>query len=359
MMLWVMPRGSECANRDQYFSEPHVSFRPDGVFVHKRADGSFPIHGPKEYKGRRVPWKEVLFPVELKKDSLETQSEQPRPILPRQRAMTDDQQQDALGKHQELNAREQLASYALEVLSSNPLKRSTMGMLVFGGRVEVWHFDRLGCLGSESIALNLEAHFQLFVKMVVHIVKSSAETLGFEPSFKYDASWPHSLDICTLPLFVGEDGAPGEPIVTIASDKPLHRSRCLSGRGTSVLLVRLGQSFDPFVMKIGWQASERMSEADFYKMAAGVEGLPDIKCSDTIVQSLREGVRGDLEKALPHDRKLPMDRSLRVLIMTEIYYPLTEAIHSKSLLDDPEMLLNVMKSLLSGELLETDIFYIG
>ena len=96
-------------------------------------------------------------------------------------------------------------------------------------------------------------------------------------------------------------------------------------------------------------------------MAAGVEGLPDIRCSGTIVQSLREGVRRRLEEVLPlkPDRILPVDRSLRVLIMTEIYYPLTEAIHSKSLLDDPEMLLNVMKSLLSGELLETDIVYIG
>ncbi len=93
-----------------------------------------------------------------------------------------------------------------------------------------------------------------------------------------------------------------------------------------------------------------MSEADFYKRAAGVEGLPDIRCSGTIVQSLREGVRRRLEEVLPwkHDRKLPVDRSLRVLIMTERYYPLTKAIKSKSLLDDPKMLLDVMKSVLSG-----------
>ncbi len=79
-------------------------------------------------------------------------------------------------------------------------------------------------------------------------------------------------------------------------------------------------------------------------MAAGVEGLPDIRCSGTIVQSLREGVRRRLDEVLPlkPDRILPVDRSLKVLIMTERYYPLTAAIDSKSLLGDPKMLLGVI-----------------
>ena len=289
--------------------------------------------------------------------------------------MTSDQLQHRLSsieKPLRLNSREQVASYALETLSANPLKRSTMGMVLLGDRLEVWHFDRLGCLGSDTITLNQEPHFQLFVKLVVYIVNSSAETLGFEPSFGYGDSWPHSLDNCTLEI-PGENGATGRPtIATIASDEPLHLSRCLSGRGTSVLPVKLEQGGSTLVMKIGWQDSARMSEADFYKMAAGVEGLPDIKCSGTIVPSLREGVRERLEKALPSisdsepdkkpnkkpnkrldkkPNKKPNekpDRSLRVLIMTERYYPLTEAIDSKSPLDDPKMLLDMMKSVLSG-----------
>ena len=274
----------------------------------------------------------------------------PRPILPHQ---SDDQLQDrlnAIEKHRKLNPREQVASYALEILSSNPLKRSTMGMVVLGDRLEIWYFDSLGCLGSETLHLNQEVHFELFVKAVALIITSPAETLGFEPSFKHATSWLHSPDVRTLRIPVGENGAAGAPIIaTIASDEPLHLSRCLSGRGTSVLPVRLEQSVDTFIMKIGWQVSTRMSEADFYKLAAGVEGLPDIRCSGTISDSLRTGVRR-LEEALPSkpNRILPVDRSLRVLIMTERYYPLTEAVDSKSLFDDPKILLAVMKSLLSS-----------
>ncbi len=311
-----------------------------------------------------MKWNEILFPVEvklspgMKRGNNEARSKQRksphRPILPRQFAMTSDQLQHELNsteKHHKLNPREQVGSYALEILSSNPLKRSTMGMVVLGDRLEIWYFDRLGCLGSETLALNQGAHFELFVQAMALIITSSAETLGFEPSFKYGASWPHSLNICTLQIPVGESDATGElAIAAIASDAPLHLSRCLSGRGTSVLPVRLGPSLDTSVMKIGWQVSTRMSEAHFYELAAGVEGLPDIVCSGTVVRSLREGVRGLLEEVLPPkpDRILPVDRSLRVLIMTERYYPLTEAIDSKSLFHDPKVLLDVMKSLLSG-----------
>src|SRR5260221_13939333 len=185
-----------------------------------------------------------LLSVELKtstmkkRGNLKTQRKRrkisPRPIHPHQSAMTSDQLQHRLSsieKPLDLNGREQVASFALEILSSNPLKRSTMGMVVLGDRLEVWHFDRLGCLGSETLALNQGAHFELFVQAMALIITSSAETLGFEPSFKYGASWPHSLNICTLQIPVGESDATGElAISAIASDAPLHLSRCLSGR---------------------------------------------------------------------------------------------------------------------------------
>ena len=112
-----------------------------------------------------------------------------------------------------------------------------MGMYVLGDRLEVWYFDRLGCLGSETLALHQEAHFRLFVKTVAHLVNSSAKTLGFEPSFKFD-DWPHSLDSCTLEIPVNKNGAASAPVIAaVASDEPLHRSRCLGERGTSVLLT--------------------------------------------------------------------------------------------------------------------------
>ena len=97
-----------------------------------------------------------------------------------------------------------------------------------------------------------------------------------------------------------------------------------------------------------------MSEADFYELAAGVEGLPEIRCSGTIVPSLREGVRGRLEVALPSkpDGILPEDLSFKVLVMIEIKYHLFEPIGSKSLVSDPKMFLEVKKSLLSGWSLE-------
>ncbi len=81
-------------------------------------------------------------------------------------------------------------------------------------------------------------------------------------------------------------------------------------------------------MKTGWQVSTRMSEADFYELTAGVEGLPEIRCSGTIVPSLREGVRGRFEQVLPSkpDGILPEDLSFKVLVMIEIKYHLFEPI---------------------------------
>ena len=118
-----------------------------------------------------------------------------------------------------------------------------------------------------------------------------------------------------------------------------------------VLPVKLERNGDTLVMKLGWQVSTRMSEAHFYEFAAGAEGLPDSRVRAQSFPSLREGVRRRLEEVLPWnpDRILPEDPSFRALIMTKrYYYPLTEAIDLKSLLDDPRMLLDVMKSLLSG-----------
>ncbi len=45
-------------------SELDVLFRPDGVFVHKRADDSFPVNERNNYE-RHVKWSEILLPVGL------------------------------------------------------------------------------------------------------------------------------------------------------------------------------------------------------------------------------------------------------------------------------------------------------
>ena len=95
--------------------------------------------------------------------------------------MTSEELQKHLGELQEvrvkLNPREQVASYALEALSSNALKSTTLGMVVVNDMIEMWYFDRAGCLGSDVLELRKEDDFDIFVNAVVAIASASPSDL--------------------------------------------------------------------------------------------------------------------------------------------------------------------------------------
>ena len=155
-------------------------FRPDGVFVHKRKDGMLPRvrRSNSPVSPEDLQWSEVLVSVDLKRDKtiLMTDSKFVS-VLAR---MTSEELQKRLGELQvqiKLNPREQVASYALEALSSNALKSTTLGMVVVNDMIEMWYFDRAGCLGSDVLELRKEDDFDIFVNAVVAIASASPSDL--------------------------------------------------------------------------------------------------------------------------------------------------------------------------------------
>lgn len=87
-----------------------------------------------------------------------------------------------------LNDREQLASYAMEVLSANGLRRHTLGVYVVDGEMEMWYFDRAGAVGSKMVDFTTYSTNLFHFIQLLHSV--SPEALGFDPDFKSSETAP-------------------------------------------------------------------------------------------------------------------------------------------------------------------------
>ena len=205
-----------------------------------------------------------------------------------------------------LNPREQLASYALEVLSSNALKSWTLRMVVMNDMIEMWYFDCAGCLGSDVLELHKKDHFCIFVNVIMVIISTSPANLGFDPCFTYEGCWPFSLCGCTISI--PSDGTLS--IAKILSNDPIHLSRGLLGRGTHILHVDMGDQ-TMYVLKLSWQPVSRMSKAEYYRRAGFLEGIPELCCDGDVSGSLLlNGPCGHLQAFLQDRDNLPGDRVL-------------------------------------------------
>ncbi|KAF8334067.1 uncharacterized protein EI90DRAFT_503841 [Cantharellus anzutake] len=109
----------------------------------------------------QVHWRDVLFPIDLKRKENFRASLRP-PTSDSE--MTEEQMERESGKVGDatLDGRQQLGGYGLEQLSSNPLKRFGTGMLVIDSLVETWYYDHCGPIGSSIIDIRRHDYFELF-----------------------------------------------------------------------------------------------------------------------------------------------------------------------------------------------------
>ena len=172
-----------------------------------------------------------------------------------------------------------------------------------------------GPLGSAILELRKDDDFEIFVNIVAAIASASPTELGFDPCFSYEGPWPYSQLGCSITIHTSN--LAGDPFIAkIASNEPIDHSRCLSGRGTHVIQVYLSDTADvrTYVLKLAWQPPSRTAEAELYRRAGNIQGLPTIIASGEL-GTLSDGVRGHLESLLPSRESLPGDRVLRALVM--------------------------------------------
>lgn len=249
------------------------------------------------------------------------------------------------GKHVKLTDREQLASYALEILSAGGYRRSTLGCYIKHTAMEFWHFDRSGGIGSSP--LNFKDTPDQLVAIIEGLARATEQQLGFEPFIQ---GRPTPFPTTALDAIIRFDGERDEKFKILET---LSRQRGLTGRGTVVFRVKAFKKKDrrahlrrgEFAAKLSWQPPLRDGEDVLLKEAAdkGVIGLPKVYFSAD-VDKLSDDVRGKLLPCLPTplapDSK---DRILRILVMKPICRPL----HS---VKNADTLLTAFKSLVKCRL---------
>ena len=313
---------------------------------------------PQIRKGKSpedLQWNEVLVSVDLKRDRtiLMTDSK----FMSEPARMTHEELQKRLGELQvriKLDPREQVASYALETLSSNALKSATLGLVIMNDMVEIWYFDRAGCLGSDILELHKEDDFYIFVNAIMAIASASATNLGFDPCFAYEGRWPFSQCGCGISIPSAEpEGSPY--IAKVLSNQPVDLSRGLLGRGTRVLPVGMWDDQTTYVLKLSWQPVSRVSEAEYYRRAGDIDGIPQLICDGNLTL-LSNGARGRLEALMADRENLPGDRILRAVI-TSCRFMRVQTVKKANgaisrsvaaLLNQPGNVLRVMRSVLRG-----------
>ena len=236
-----------------------------------------------------------------------------------------------------LTATQQLASYALEVLSATGLRRSTLGLLISDDRLEIWFYDRAGGIAAESISIKDD--FVRFVELFVALSRATPEELGFEPCIFPATPFPTHANGAAVP---SNSGATWEII-----GERLNETRGLIGHGTAAWKVvnHAGSSTDeePCAAKISWQeAGSRESEVSLLMDAAGIAGIPSLVDSADLAQ-LSDGVRGRLQPYLTPARQPCADnRILRLVVMRPVCVPLY-------LVEDPATLLVAFRSLVTSK----------
>ena len=108
------------------------------------------------------------------------------------------------------------------------------------------------------------------------------------------------------------------------------------------------------MLKLAWQPVSRVSEADYYRRACELEGIPRVISSGDLAL-LSHGLRACLEALLPGSDSLPKDRVLRAIVTSWRFapiYSLKAEGRMKKGPDEPFIqpgkLLQVKRSILDG-----------
>ncbi|KAF8314413.1 uncharacterized protein EI90DRAFT_437989 [Cantharellus anzutake] len=309
---------------------------PDGVIIRKPSEKSDPTNADD------LDWRNVHLVIDLKTTKNFGASLNP----PKSNSgMTEDQIKNELKKDGgvRLDGRQQLASYGLEQLSSNPLKQFCYGMVVIGHFVEMWYYDRSGPIGTEVIDLRKEDHFEQFYKHMAAISNANPSSLGFNPHFN-TTRWPVPVDSQKITI--------GGRLISFDASKPIHISRGLTGRCTTVFPAweqTFGtESEPPYVLKLSYQPCDRKpSEADHYALLLemGVEGIPGVLCSEKFPSLAEEGPRGALMKLLPgHESEFGPMRYLEAIVMADTLKPITSIDINKDTKTFFQVFLSIIKT---------------
>ena len=201
--------------------------RPDGVLVYR---GTSPV------RDLDVDWSQAILPVEVKSPSTPPRGAGKKKgakagaasgTAPTKTASSTRTITRSVGWKPSLTPTQQLASYALEVLSATGLRRSTLGLLISDDRLEVWFYDRAGGIAAESISI--QEDFVRFVQLFVALSRASPQELGFEPSIFPPSPFPTHANGAAVP---SNSGATWEII-----GERLNETRGLVGHGIAARKV--------------------------------------------------------------------------------------------------------------------------
>ncbi|KAF8328423.1 uncharacterized protein EI90DRAFT_3126207 [Cantharellus anzutake] len=285
---------------------------PDGVIIYKPPGQNEPTNADD------LHWREILLVIDLKRTKNFGATLNP----PKSNSgMTEEQIEIELKKNGsvKLDGRQQLASYGLEQLSSNPLKQFSHGMAVIDSFVESWYYDRSGPIGSSVIDLRRDDDFELFCKQVLATSYADPLSFGFNPRF--DIKRPVSANSQKITI--------GGWDISFDASRPIHVSRGFTGRCSTIFCAST-QTPDTgvehqCVLKLSYQPCDRIpSEADHYALLweKEVKGIPEILCWEKFPSLAEEGPRCALMEYLP-DYQFGAARYLEAIVIAERFEPIT------------------------------------
>ncbi|KAJ3487013.1 hypothetical protein NLI96_g3838 [Meripilus lineatus] len=237
---------------------------------------------------------------------------------------------------------EELASYALELLSSTSGTRThCLQLLVDGDRLRLWYYDAGGIIRSEW--MYWIDYLPKFAAIIVAFAQlgMSGWGVGGIPTLKPPSSprpptspLPKSLSGYTLTMtHKRKDGVEEDVKVTLQDE--VYSQYCLVGRRTIVYGVTTEPKISekPLVLKMSMQESDQTPENEFIEHAtnSGVDHLPEVHMWSTKESEwhLSSGVWGPLFPSDDGNREY-RDQSQRLIVFTK-YKPIEEIIHPRNM----------------------------
>lgn len=151
-----------------------------------------------------------------------------------------------------------LAKYVYEVFLAQPTRSYVIGFTMCGTSMRLWQFDRSGAIGSELFDIKKnEDNFYKFLTIILFLLTSNKQVLGFDPSFIDIAAKASTHTQQSQMIQIGTE--PNHQELTI--DHLIFRAHSICGRGTTCWQAHLsGDECTKFVVKDSWQPAHRKEE---------------------------------------------------------------------------------------------------